>query len=345
MRTYTYRSALLGSSAAIALSLGMGAAPALAFDTVNWTWNKTIEETVIKNVLIDSTIFPTGMTEVEKLQIHIGDVTATSSVYDIYNNPPAGGGGGGTVIIDELFDFSTTVDDSTDPSTVVAPVGGVDDGDSLVTATLLGGTEDEGSDDLSFQIQVQGEIPFEVIDGDALDAETELPSVESAATAVGNNQSIKSAVSTQLHDAQILFDVADEGSEPNPALLLVGNATDNLHTNIALSTALAAALGVIDKSNITATSTVYNIWNASVDSDATAVGNNMSIDLSTAQFGDQLLIADLTQVAVADISASSSVSNVSVNNYANLAAVNPLVSSVATAVGNNVSINVGVPTP
>ncbi|MEM8790991.1 MAG: hypothetical protein AAGE80_05205 [Pseudomonadota bacterium] len=349
---------LKASSATLALAVALAGSPAAAFDELNWEWNKVVEETVIKNILIESTINPTGMTEIEKLQIQIGDVEAVSTVTDITNNPPAGEGGGGVIVIDETFEFTTIVDDSEDPSVIVAPVAGdPGGGPGLVDAVLTGGTEDEGSDELNFFVDVDGAIPFDVVPEDALDAPTELPTVASAATAVGNNQSIESAVSTQLHDAQILFDVnpdffEDDGDGPPSDAALAGllgigaiSGLGNTHTQIGLATAIAATVGAIEKAEISAFSSVDNILNARVDSDATAVGNNMSVDLSAAAPGDQLLIADVTQVSVADIMAESMVSNVTLNNYANLGdpSVNPIVNSTATAVGNNLNVNVGVP--
>jgi len=66
------------------------------------------------------------------------------------------------------------------------------------------------------------------------------------------------------------------------------------------------------------------------------------VTLEPTQPGDAFLMADLTQFNYANGTASSSVTDLNVNNYANLAALDgPLVSSVATAVGNNVSISVG----
>ena len=78
-------SLLKASAATIALS-ALAAPGAMAFDELNWTWNKTIEETVTKNINVNADINPTGMTEVQKLQIQVGDVSATSEVSDIANN-------------------------------------------------------------------------------------------------------------------------------------------------------------------------------------------------------------------------------------------------------------------
>lgn len=350
---YPKHSALLGSAASAVLALGM-ASPALAFDNVNWTWNKTIDEVVTKTINITADLEPTGMTEVEKLQIQIGDVNASSTVSGIYNEPIRDGGTGtASVIIDETFSFNADVDDNPDPSEILGPVDGVDDGDSLVTATLLdGGETDEGADTVTFQIQVEGEIPFEFVPTESLDAELELPAVVSSATAVGNNQSITSSVSTQLHDAQILFDVNEGGLSDLDrtdlfatalGLAATSDATGNTHTNIALSVALAAATGAIEKAYISADSTVYDIYNATVDSSATAVGNNMNVEVDAVSPGDALLIADITQVSVADVSATSSVYGVSIYGYHNLGAVSPIVSSTATAVGNNLNITVSSP--
>ena len=69
----------------------------------------------------------------------------------------------------------------------------------------------------------------------------------------------------------------------------------------------------------------------------------MSVSLAPASPDDSLVIADIVQFAFADVSATSSVSNVSLNSYTNLGAVSPIVNSVATAVGNNKNITVGAP--
>jgi hypothetical protein len=57
---------------------------------------------------------------------------------------------------------------------------------------------------------------------------------------------------------------------------------------------------------------------------------------------NHVVIADITQFAYANVSAVSDVGGVIVDNYNSLGEIDrALVSSVATAVGNNVSINVG----
>ena len=61
---------------------------------------------------------------------------------------------------------------------------------------------------------------------------------------------------------------------------------------------------------------------------------------------NRLLMGDVTQFAVADVTATSKVHDIELENYINLASSTlgrPIVSSVATAVGNNKSITVTAP--
>jgi Na+/H+ antiporter NhaD/arsenite permease-like protein len=94
------------------------------------------------------------------------------------------------------------------------------------------------------------------------------------------------------------------------------------------------------KAKIRATSTVDGILNATVDSSATAVANNLTVSMGP----NGLLIGDVTQFAYADVTARSKVTDVTLNNYTGLGSLTrPIVSSVATAVGNNASISVKAP--
>ena len=120
---------------------------------------------------------------------------------------------------------------------------------------------------------------------------------------------------------------------------------------------LAAGAGLLKKADITAVSTVNDILNASVESTATAIGNLKSIDLTTSARENGLVIADITQVSVADVSAYSSVGGgllaapalseegyyygggINLVNYKNLGGVT-IAKSTATAIGNVVNIGV-----
>jgi hypothetical protein len=141
--------------------------------------------------------------------------------------------------------------------------------------------------------------------------------IESAATAVGNNYAVDGTVSVALDSEQTLI-----GAE-GPAAVTAGSA-------------------------------VSDILNAAVDSSATAVGNNMAVEIADAETGDEVMIADITQTSTAGITANSLVTDVTLANYTNFGGADmgglaetqiPVISSTATAVGNNLAISVGGVTP
>jgi len=317
--TISRKLGLMVSVSSIALGMiAIASVPARAFDEVNWTWDATVTEIVTKDVDIDIVIAPTGMVMLEDLQIQIGDVTAVSTVTGVTNTQPEGASPGGPQVID-LGTLQST--GTYDPVT-----GSVIDGVNasvLEEVTFLSGTVNPGEPyglTLNFDL---GTITVEALPGEAglpLDALTELPEVVSSATAVANNTTISADTAVQLHEQQIV----------------VGEGTAFGEDGMPMMDGLTLA-------EISATSTVSDILNASVDSLATAVGNNLSVDIEAAG-PDRLLIADVIQLSAANISATSSVSDVEVGNYLNLGMLDrPMVSSVATAVGNNKSISVNAP--
>ena len=310
---------LMAGVSAIALGMiAIASTPAVAFDEVNWTWDATVTETVLKNVDINIDIAPTGLVMLEDLQVQIGDVTATSTVAGIHNTQPEGSTPGGPQVID-LGTLQST-------GTYNPTTGVITDGvnaDVATEATFLAGTVNTGSPygvTLNFDL---GTITVDSAPGEAgapLDALVELPEVVSSATAVGNNTTINADTAVELHETQIAVGIDTTfGEDGQPSI-------DDLTL-----------------ANIAATSTVSDILNASVDSLATAVGNNLSVSI-TAAGPDRLLMADVTQLSGANVSATSDVSDVLVSNYVNLGALDrPLVNSMATAVGNNKSITVNAP--
>lgn len=308
----TLKSARILAASLGVLAVGAMASPAMAFDNVNWSWKKDVNEKVDIDVYIDVDVESTGLVEVEKLQIFLGNVNAESSVYGVLNVQPDVGGHW-----------------------------------QQVYCYCYGG----------------------YFVHDSFDATVELPEVVSTATAVGNNQSITADVPVFLHDGQFVantrynddrWDYASLAGAVDARMGGGGNGNDcndcgNLHTDLAALFTLGAAIGFLTPADIGATSYVGGILNASVDSAATAVANNLSVRLESDVDGgtncntgcydrlsNHLVIADITQFAYANVSAVSEVGGVVVNNYNSLGEIDrALVSSVATAVGNNVSINVG----
>ncbi|WP_022727124.1 hypothetical protein [Fodinicurvata sediminis] len=245
----------------------------------------------------------------------------------------------------------------------VTGIQGVDPNDPTSAGQyidIIGGTTTEGSCSGEAGQSESGCVVFEVtIDADsivwvpveALNAVTQLPEVVSAATAVANNSNLTSNATTQVHEAQFAFggfNGQDINSDNMDELIAAAVAIDavvptgNRHHDALASAAILAQLGLISKGNINAVSDVDNIWNASVDSSATAVTNNKNITVEADTTGELALIADVTQFGYMDVYSESNVQNVSVNNYSNLGNLDrPLVNSVATSVGNNLNVSMG----
>jgi hypothetical protein len=330
--TKHYKTGLLATVSAAALCV-IAASPAAAFDRVNWTWDAEVREVVNKNIDITALIEPTGMVMVEDLQVYIGDVSSTSTVSDINNYQPSEGGVGGP---GDTVNFDFTYDD----------VGNGTKGlDEDFVGNVVSLTVDENADRISGTLSLDG---VQISGSQAYDALTELPEVISAATAVANNTSITSDTMVELHEGQFAFNVQDDGNgngEGPPVRFETDAETDNSNLTAAGVLGVLAISGDLVPSQISANSTVSEILNATVDSSATAVANNISISMEPKSPGDSVLLADIVQFAYADVTATSSVSNVSLNNYTNLGLLDrPIISSVATAVGNNKSISVSAPT-
>lgn len=352
------RNRLLATAAITAFGITLASSQAYAFDDVNWEWNKLVSDNVVKDVNITIESNPSGMVSVEKIQAQIGDVTAVSTVTGIDNNTSSLGTSG-TVSIDETMTVTTNYDkpigvgNSTNASSGIVS----NDPNGQITGTFNTGTLSEQANAYTdiIDVQLTGEVALEDVNG--VNNAIDLPEVTSAATAVGNNQSISSTTSVDLHDGQFLFggfasNTDTSNAEALQEALSSSPDTGNTHTDIAGALTLAGALGLITPAQISANSTVDDILNASVDSTATAVGNNMSVNVTPTTPDDALIMADLTQFSYADVSATSSVTNVAVNDYTNFGAAGfgplgdpqkPLVNSVATAVGNNTSITVSAP--
>ena len=367
----TRRQRLLFSSAAAAVIAGGLASKAMAFDVVDWKWEKYVDVTETINITVNDTFDLSGLVELEKWQLNFGDVTATATASGIYNNTP-GVGGDGTVLvpIDGSGTFDLSYVDPADDSgtqgspgevlpTVVQDASGLD-------LTISGGTADENTNTLSgIGYEFGGQVEVQVGDltlpgeNDAVD----LPEVLNTATAVANNQSITTTTALQLDDLQIaagdINSINQENGNPDARAFLIGalgvtqvdNQLGGINQNydMAALAIIGAATGFIEPTDISATATVSDILNASVDNSATAVGNNASYKINAATPGDGYIVADLTQLVIGDVTALASATDISVNNYNNFGGAGfgnlsdpqtPLVSNVATAVGNNLNINV-----
>jgi hypothetical protein len=248
---------LLATAAAAALIAATTSA-SLAFDKVTWDWTSSVNTSFEIDPVI---VGPTALTQVEKAQVQIGNVTANATT--------------GTV---DGPDVSGSLDDNS-------------------------------------------------------------PSINTSATAVGNNQNITANTATFLNDGQFTYGSATLPSELETGDLISAAdalfSIDNSHLAFGLGVVAGEALNYISPATISASSSTTNVFgtNVNVNNEATAVANNTNVSVDASDPANNLLIGDLTQVAVASVSASAALSGVttglgSVNNH-------------ATAVGNNVNINVG----
>ena len=229
-------------------------------------------------------------------------------------------------------------------------------GESITEAGVPGefGSENplavSGSTSGSLDVTVAGTVTVPVVV--PWNAAKELPEFENLATALGNNGSIDSNRMIEMHAGQFTFGDGDveSGAEALAgvgAALLYGHLEHegvNTHQSAATALTVAAIADVIDPAVVSADAEIYNVSQGQMTNAATALGNNLSVDLQAATDGDGVLIGDVTQFANADVSATAYMHDVSVQNFNNLGALDgALFSNVATSIGNNLSIKVSGP--
>lgn len=209
-----------------------------------------------------------------------------------------------------------------------------------------------GSTEGSLGVEVAGTLVVPVVI--PLDAVAELPEVENVATAVGNNASLSSNRMAELHASQTLFgdgsldgEFDTEEAAALAALALYGHLEhQGINTHQSSSTALTVAAigGALEKSEVSAGAVMTDVRQMQMTNAATAVGNNLNVEVDAATETDGILIGDATQFAYANVDAVADMYDVSVQNYNNLGAIEgPLFSNVASAIGNNLSITVKGP--
>ncbi|MEM7122324.1 MAG: hypothetical protein AAF563_13655 [Pseudomonadota bacterium] len=349
MNTFGKATLLAGASA---VAMGLASTQASAFDTVDWDWYADIYEKVLIKVKIDPEFDPSGLVQVEKLQIFVGDVKANAWVEAVLHKPAAPGydivrlesGGSGSFegkfsgyfsghtqgkVLDEEIAYLTEekkcwwgkgCKEWIEPHYVkdIDPFYGKTKGH--VGGKLYGGFEWSG-----YQ-EVLVPDPF------TLD---QLPLVEITATAIGNAESIDSDVAVMVHEGQFVVGDGDHAYLP---YWLSGK---NEHTQLADALLYLALNGQLEKANISANAGSWYIQQAQADISATAVANSNSINVDAATPDDAVVIADLTQFAYADVTANAYLGLHVIDNYVDLGTLDGALTSVtATAVGNVSNITV-----
>ncbi|MEO3432979.1 hypothetical protein [Inquilinus sp. CAU 1745] len=345
----TRKLVLATATAACALAVGLGAGSAQAFDHSHWDWYLDVWTDIDIEVDVYSYFDPSGMVTVETVQIQKGDVTAYSTVYGIYNHQPVEyelvpvtltgttsgsldvtGNATGFVDIDSTGANGTSSNQQAINGLVGIAGQPAGTNQSDVAGTVTGGVNGDEPNGLDVVGTTSGELDVTVSGnvyvptGFVANAISQLPEVISTATAVGNNASIESTVAVNADAEQSLY----------------GD-------------------WYFDAAKVEAVSDVSYILNATVDSTATAVGNNYSLTVDPATPDDAVVTANISQYSHANVNAVSNVHDVTLQGYYNLGVDElanddldvlgrPIVSSIATAVGNNISVSVGaieVPEP
>ncbi|MEQ6250204.1 hypothetical protein ABMC89_15020 [Sulfitobacter sp. HNIBRBA3233] len=154
------------------------------------------------------------------------------------------------------------------------------------------------------------------LSGLALD---DVVAVETTSTSLGNSAALTSDVSMQFDMNQTYGGV-----------------------DLALGTGLTGTIADVSLPGIlAATSITTGVVNGTVDSGATAIANNLTADLVTTSGSDAFLIGNNIQNAYAVATASSLVDGVIFNDVNGLGTlVDPAVSSVSTALGNNLGVTI-----
>jgi len=345
------RKAMLLSSAA---ALALAATPASAFDSVNWNWSGESETNVNVNVDASGTPELDGVVQVEEIQADVGDNTASTTVTNVTNDQPASEGG--TASFEGEFTFSE--DGYTDDDDDDALEFGTADNGSVTSATgvdnvAVDGEIDENDNSVDFTASVEAD-EVEVAPESTFDATTELPTVAASATAASNIRQIESDVATAAHDTQVAFGdfVPTDSDVPLPGdgdldqaeVAAVYESTENESLGAVLGLLTAGSNGLISPGSNAASTNVSAIENARVDASSQAFGNVHSLTVNSEESGDEAVaVADVGQFAYLDTAATTAVSDVSVENYANLGEVDPLVDATATAIGNASTVTVDAP--
>jgi hypothetical protein len=158
-----------------------------------------------------------------------------------------------------------------------------------------------------------------------LNALTQLGSLVSTATAVANNANVQT-------DTKALFaDITQTASGSDIELICLPWLSST--------------------GEVRAISVVKDVENLRIDSSATAVSNNANLASTVGHLADTTVVANVSQDSNMDVTAKSIVKDIDINGFRNLGSLtSPVISSVATAVGNNLNVSVtkgitATPTP
>jgi hypothetical protein len=175
--------------------------------------------------------------------------------------------------------------------------------------------------------------------------------VTNTALAAGNAQNIGASDLAMITTGQFAGNPEDDGDGANLLVALAGidaastaEGWTNPYFLLGLAALTAEATGFIDPITVSATADLENVTANRTTNTASAmantatwtVGGNQSVGDDTFDLGGGILVGDITQVAVATVAASATLTNVAG------AGTTPEVANVAQAIGNNLNVRVGV---
>lgn len=312
---------LLSAASVIAMGAAF-AAPAQAFDDVHWSWNHNSYTDIDAYFDINTDFDPWGLTQVERLQVMAGNMTAFADGSGATYSVGGEYGSAAPIII-----YNTFKPDQ-DASQNVINAGG---GGGMPDITVFGNgsnhiLSDQGPGDNEVEIKDNvltldlgsdvvnknygKNIAFQIFDfGDysphytpALDALTQLASVEIAATAISNIATVDGEHMAMVHDGQIAFgkfNPADGYSDEEAAASIalsnwIGwdsnsywtanddtyGSSGNRNFDMAMLAWTSAQYGLIGKGYNSAYALGDYVSNAQLDVSATAAANIHTVSVT-----------------------------------------------------------------
>ncbi|MEW5727880.1 MAG: hypothetical protein AB1918_08655 [Pseudomonadota bacterium] len=312
------KTALLSAASAIAMAASLAAAPAHAYDTVYWDWTHIGYTDVYALFDIDVDFVAWGLTQVERLQVMAGDMTAFADGSHASYNGVTGGyvAPGAPVHVDQTAVAVVVQDQDVRQSNTNTQKG------AALAGLSIGKTEAEVEqeqmvDQTNRSAQNAAAIAANVIYVDmgdiepywvdGIDARKHLAKVEIGATAISNVASTGGEHVVMAHDGQIAFGGFSPVDTAYDTPVLNGDALDTeaaVLANLALANWLdhdgyvfigsgnrnydmlmlgwtAAQYGLIDKGYNSAYAFGDYITDAQLDVSATAAANIHTVDVGT----------------------------------------------------------------
>lgn len=366
------KTSLLSAASAIALAVSLNAAPADAFDKVKWNWNNNVYTNISSYIDFSYDFVPTGFTQVERLQLMAGNMSAyADGSYADYSDV------NGSYVMPSAPIYITQ--NAAAALAQSQDVSQANTNEQEVEALLALGKQSQDVDQLNKNAQLGAAIAANIVYVDIgkmkpyyvapIDARKHLAKVEIGATAISNIASVESEQLVMAHDGQIAVGGYVPLSSDADSLLLSYDASTALGSwlgyypgNTMYDTAMlerfGAQYGLNYKGYNTAVAYGDYISDAQLDVSATAAANIHTVSVETRDeptdayttynwhgatyyptVSDNAAIVDLTQFGYMDTTAVATATHHSVSGYNYLGKIDgPILSVNASALGNVSSV-------